>query len=62
MASAYYGLDAGKNADSAEVGSSTNSTDIEIRADMTKVLSREALLVGIDNLKAFILEQSFPAI
>lgn len=62
MATVYYGLDVGQNADKAIVGSATNSTDIEVTADLSTVTSREQLLVGLDNLKNFILEQPFPAI
>lgn len=59
MASNYYGINAGKNADTAVVASSTNSTDVEIRYDTTNVTSREQLLIAIDNLKNFILQQTF---
>lgn len=59
MASNYYGINAGKNADSAVVANATSATDVEIRYDTTNVTSREQLLLAIDNLKNFILQQPF---
>lgn len=59
MATYYYGINAGKGIDTAVVGTSTNSTDIEITFDDTKVADKQTLLNAIENLEAFITNQLF---
>jgi hypothetical protein len=62
MTVAYYALNYGQNQDSAVVASSTNSKDLEIAVDLSKVPNREAALVLVENLENFILTQPWPAI
>lgn len=56
----YYSINVGKNLDTAVVATSTNSTDVEIVVNATNVTDREALLVALENLEGFIINQNFP--
>jgi len=62
MASVFYGINRGKNFETAVVGSSTNSTDVEIRVDSTKILSREELFEAIEQLENYILQLPYTAL
>jgi hypothetical protein len=62
MATAYYALNYGQNLDSAVVASSTNGKDVEIAVNLANVPNREAALVALENLEAFILTQPWPAV
>lgn len=61
MASTYYGLNKGEPVEKVETGAATNGSDVEIRVDTSKVLSRIDLLVAIGNLEQSILKQNYPA-
>lgn len=58
MADYYYGVNKGKNQDTAAVGTSTNSTDVEIRIKDT--VTRQEALNAVNNLINYILTQNFP--
>lgn len=60
MANYYYGINKGKGKDTAVVGTSTNTTDIEIFVNGTNVTDKQSVLAAIENLEAFITEQGFP--
>lgn len=60
MAQVYYGVNRGKNFESAAVGTSTNSTDVEIRVNTSTVLAREELYEAIRQLENFILQNVYP--
>jgi hypothetical protein len=60
MAQVYYGVNRGKNFESAAVGTSTNSTDVEIRIDTSKVFTREEAYEAIEQLESFILQNVYP--
>lgn len=60
MAQVYYGINLGKNQDSAVVNTSTNSTDLELRVDTSKIVNREDALQLVENLWNFVLGQNFP--
>ena len=60
MAQVYYGINLGKNQDTAVVGTSTNSTDLELRVDTSKIVNREDAYQLIENLWNFVLSQNFP--
>lgn len=60
MAQVYYGINLGKNQDSAVVNTSTNSTDLELRIDTSKIVNREDAYQLIENLWNFVLGQNFP--
>ena len=62
MASVYYGINRGKNFETAVVASSTSSTDVEIRVDSTKILSREELFEAIEQLENYILQLPYTAL
>lgn len=61
MASVYYGLNRGQPIESVKIGTATNSTDVEVRVDTTKVTSRADLLLALYNIEAQILKQDYPA-
>lgn len=52
MASEYYGLNRGANAnpDEVTVGTSTGSTDVELRIDKTKSLTKEDVRVLVSTI------------
>lgn len=56
----YYGINKGQNEYTAVVGTSTNSTDVEIVVNQTNVTDRQALKVALENLMNFILRQNYP--
>ena len=56
----YYGINKGQNEYTAVVGTSTNSTDVEIVVNATNVTDRQALKVALENLMNFILRQNYP--
>jgi hypothetical protein len=59
MVTYYYGINGGKGIDTAVVGTSTNSTGIEIVVDGTKVTDKQAVLNAVENLEAYITSQPF---
>lgn len=60
MASHYYGMNVGDHATDLVLGTSTGSTDVEIRVDDTNVTTRQQLVEAIDQLRIQIQQQSFP--
>lgn len=56
----YYGVNKGKNLDTAVVGTSTNTTDVEIVVNATNVTDKVALLVALEALEAFIVKSNYP--
>ena len=61
MAQRYYGLDRGETKnDITEDSSSTATTDVEIRIDLAASMSKSEVLIAIDMLKAFIIEDTWP--
>lgn len=56
----YYGINKGENEYQAVVGTSTNSTDVEIVVNATNITTREALLVALEKLENFIIRQNYP--
>jgi len=60
MASNYYGLNKGQNQTQVVVGTSTGSTDVELRVDMAKISSREDALVVLENIRNAFIQATFP--
>lgn len=60
MAQVYYGANLDQNIDTIVVGTSTNSTDVEVRVNTGNVSNRTDLLVALENLKNAILIQPYP--
>ncbi len=64
MASAYYGLNRGQSGRSSAAGTApvtesattTGSTDIEVRIDLTKGLTKNEALSALEQIKLWILE------
>lgn len=50
MTTYYYGVNKGKNLDTAVVGTSTNSTDVEISVNGANVTDKQAAKVAIEVL------------
>lgn len=59
-ANLFVGINLGQNLNQVVSNTSTNGTDIEIAVDTTKVASRNDLLVALENLEAFIVQQTYP--
>lgn len=60
MAQVYYGVNRGKNFESATVNTSTQSNDVEIRVNTANVLSREELLEALSQLENLIVQNNYP--
>jgi|GEM_PF-5514652 len=60
MAQVYYGVNRGKNFETATVATSTQSNDVEIRVNTSNVLSREEFLEALMQLENFIVQQLYP--
>jgi hypothetical protein len=56
----YYGINEGKNRDTAVVGTSTNSTDVEITVNGANVTDKQAAKIAIENLIDYIVQLGFP--
>ena len=56
----YYGINKGASEATAAVGTSTNSTDVEIVVNATNVTDRQSLLISLERLVNFILQQNYP--
>ena len=55
MASNYYGLNKGQHQQDVATGTSTQSTDVELRVDTSKITSKEdAILAVTQILNAFV--------
>lgn len=60
MAQVYYGVNRGKNFETATVNTSTQAGDVEIRVNTGNVLSREELLEALSQLENFIVQNVYP--
>lgn len=61
MANRYYGLDRGEHkTDVTEGSSSTATTDVEIRIDLAPGMNRAEVLILIDEIKSYIIEDIWP--
>lgn len=60
MAQVFYGINRGKNFESATVATSTQSGNIEIRVDTGVVLTREEFLEGLRQLENTIIQNVYP--
>lgn len=64
MASAYFGLNRGDTGRSSAAGTSpvtesasaTGSTDLEVRIDLTKSLTKLEMVLMLDRLKEWVME------
>lgn len=61
MANAYVGLNRGQNINDIVENTSTNSTDVELRIDQSKSLTKEEVLRALDNIKAALQNPNFRA-
>jgi len=60
MASRFYALDIGQNMTQVVEGSSTGSKTVEIAVDLSDNATREQVLVCIENIKNYILQDVWP--
>lgn len=56
MASVYFGLNRGQTEFQIATSASTNSTDVEVRIDQTKNLTRQEIIQEIEMIKHAILK------
>lgn len=60
MTAQYYGINQGDNEYAAASGTSSTSKDVEVViADITKVTSKQDLLLALEKLENFILRSSY---
>jgi len=60
MASKYYGVNRDKPLESVVVSASTNSTDVELRVDTSKIKSRQEVYDAVESIKNALLRFVFP--
>ncbi len=60
MASQYYGLNRGQTEFSTVSGTSTNSTDVELRYDTGVSLTKEEVILLTEQILNQILKDNFP--
>lgn len=60
MANRYFGLNRGQTEFDIVQDSSTNSTDIELRVDLSKSLTKSEVLVKLEELENAILKNQWP--
>lgn len=58
MASRFYGLNRGQTEFSVTEGASTGSTDVEVRVDTGKSLTKEEILQKLEQLRNVILKNA----
>lgn len=59
-ANLFIGLNRGDTLNDIVSSGTTTGKEIEIAVDKTKVTYKNDLLVALENLEAFIVEQSYP--
>lgn len=60
MTAKYFGIDVGANEYQAATGTSSTSKEVEVViADITKVTSKEDLLLALEKLENFILRSDY---
>lgn len=60
MTNYYYGINKGKNLDTAVVNTSTNSTDVEVNVNGANVTDKQTVLLALNNLIDYIVQLGFP--
>jgi hypothetical protein len=60
MANRYYGLNRGQQQDDVTEGSSTGSTDIEVRVDLSKSFTKGDVVVKLEELRNYVLAHKWP--
>ncbi len=60
MASRYYALDIGDNMTEVVEGSSTGSKTVEVVVDLADNATRDQVIVALENIKNYILQDSWP--
>ena len=60
MASNYYGVNLDQPLEKVVVATSTNSTDIELRVDLTKIATKQQILEAVESIENALLRFAFP--
>lgn len=60
MASRFYALEIGENQTQVAEGSSTQSKTVEVAVNLDDNATREQVLVCIENIRNYILQDSWP--
>ena len=59
-ANLFIGVNRGQNLNQVVSNTSTNSTDIEVAIDTSKLASREDALLLLEQIEAFLTQQAYP--
>ena len=61
MANRYWGLDRGEHkVDVTEGSSSTATTDVEVRYDIASSMDKSEVLIALEEIKNYIIENQWP--
>lgn len=60
MASNFYGVNLDQPLEKVVVATSTNSTDIELRVDLTKITSKQQVFEAVESIQNALLRFAFP--
>lgn len=60
MADRFYSVDKGETQGNITEGSSTSSEDIELRIDLAPAMSREMVVIALENIKNHIMKGNWP--
>ena len=60
MADRYFGLNRGQTEFQAVQDSSTNATDVEVRVDLSKSLTKQEVLEKLEEIQNMILKNIWP--
>ena len=60
MADRFYSVDKGEVQGGITEGSSTSSEDIELRIDLAPAMSREMVVIALENIKNHIMKGNWP--
>ena len=60
MASNFYGVNLDQPLEKVVVATSTNSSDIELRVDLTKVATKQQVFEAVESIQNALLRFAFP--
>lgn len=60
MAKHFFGIDKGNKFTSVSDSTSTTSKDIEVTVELTSDATKEQVIVALQNLRDYILQNSWP--
>lgn len=60
MASKYIGVNIGETLEDVTHGSSTTTSDVEVVVDLTNGLTTSDIVIALDLIKAYLVENDYP--